>query len=93
MSVSRYKDEVNQKVVKEIYSRSSPTGQCVIEIHKKSLQLGVLVGGGAEGMVIACWDWAYGMCQKKAYISKTTEPNSKNEYVLESAWTGASTWR
>ena len=45
----------------------------------------VVEGGGAEGVVIACWDLAYGMCQKKAYISKTTEPNLKNEYVLESA--------
>ena len=34
-----------------------------------------------------------GMRPKKAYISKTTEPNLKNEYVLESASTGASTWR
>ena len=46
MSVSRYKDEVNQKVVIVIYSRSSLTGQCIIEIHKKSLQLG---GGGRDG--------------------------------------------
>ena len=45
----------------------------------------MVVEGGTEGVVIACWDLAYGMCQKKAYISKTTEPNLKNEYVLESA--------
>ena len=43
MSVSRYKDEVNQKVVKVIYSRSSLTGQCIIEIHKKKFATG---GGG-----------------------------------------------
>ena len=30
-----------------------------------------------------------GLRPKKAYISKTTEPNLKIEYVLESAWTGA----
>ena len=86
MSVSRYKDEVNQKVVKVIYSRSSLTGQCIIEIYKKSLQLrgvGGGGGGGGEVVVIACCDWAYGMSQKKAYISKTTKPNLKNEYVLE----------
>ena len=29
--------------------------------------------------------WGAGMRPKKAYISKTTEPNLKNEYVLESA--------
>ena len=34
------------------------------------------VGGGG---------WGAGMRPKKAYISKTTEPNLKNEYVLESA--------
>ena len=87
MSVSRYKDEVNQKVVKVIYSRSSLTGQCIIEIHKKSLQLGgggVGWGGGGDGDRLL--DWAC-MCQKKAYISKTKfkKPNLKNEYVLESA--------
>ena len=31
------------------------------------------------------WGWGAGMRPKKAYISKTTEPNLKNEYVLESA--------
>ena len=31
-----------------------------------------------------------GMRPKKAYISKTTEQNLKNEYVLKSTWTGAS---
>ena len=51
---------------------------------KKSLQLGGRWwGGGGDGDRLL--DWAYGMCQKKAYISKTTEPNLKNEYVLESA--------
>ena len=38
---------------------------------------GVLgLGGGVGGA---------GMRPKKAYISKTTEPNLKSEYVLESA--------
>ena len=55
---------------------------------KKFASEGVLGGGGGgwgEGLAGAGWDWAYGMYQKKAYISKTTEPNLKNEYVLESA--------
>ena len=29
--------------------------------------------------------WGSGMRPKKAYMSETTEPNLKNEYVLESA--------
>ena len=29
--------------------------------------------------------WDRGMRLKKAYISKTSEPNLKNEYVLKSA--------
>ena len=44
-------------------------------------------GGRGEGG----WGGGAGMRPKKAYISKTTEPNLKNEYVLKSAWTGAST--
>ena len=71
MSVSRYKDEVNQKVVKVIYSRSFLTGQCIIEIHKKSLQRGgggVGGGGGGEGMVIACWTGQ--VCVRKRLISR-----------------------
>ena len=50
-------------------------------------------GGGGGGGWWSLVDWAYGVCQKKAYISKSTEPNLKNEYVLESAWTGATYWR
>ena len=38
-------------------------------------------GWGREGVVGAGWDWAYGMGPKKAYVSKTTEPNLKNEYA------------
>ena len=55
------------------------------ECKKKDLK-GEGGGGGMVGL-------GAGMRPKKAYISKTTEPNLKNEYVLESAWTGASNWR
>ena len=37
--------------------------------------------GGGVGWV--GWGWGAGMRPKKAYISKTTEPNLKNENVLE----------
>ena len=47
---------------------------------------------GKEGLEIERAPGA-GMRPKKAYISKTTEPNLKKEYVLESTWTGASNWR
>ena len=41
------------------------------------------LGGGGVGL--GGWGWGAGMRPKKACISKTTEPNLKNEYVLESA--------
>ena len=37
------------------------------------------------GVGLVGWGWGTGMRPKKAYISKTTEPILKNEYVLESA--------
>ena len=50
------------------------------ECKKKDLpfERGKVGVGGMVGL-------GAGMRPKKAYISKTTEPNLKNEYVLESA--------
>ena len=44
-----------------------------------------LKGWGGWGWGGVGWCWGAGMRPKKAYISKTTEPNLKNEDVLESA--------
>ena len=50
---------------------------------KKRFAVGKGEGGGVGGR--GWLRWVAGMRPKKAYISKTTEPNLKNEYVLESA--------
>ena len=59
-------------------------------MKKKDLHLQQRGDGKEDGGGVG---WGAGMRPKKAYISKTNEPNLKNENVLESAWTGASTWR
>ena len=57
--------------------------------NDKSLKKNCRLGGGGVGGYLR--DHGPGICQKKAYISKATKPILKNEFVLESARTGAST--
>ena len=81
MSVSRYKDEVNQKVVKVIYSRSSLTGQCIIEIHKKVCNWG---GGG-------CW-WGGGGWDGDRLLGLGLWYVSEKGLYLENYWTKFKKW-
>ena len=72
---------LNNEIVKVTYSRSSIDGGdhygSSIRIKKRKL-----IGGGMEVELGGSARWDRGMRLKKAYISKTTQPNLKNEYVL-----------
>ena len=56
----------------------------IMNIKKKRLTEGRRRRGGGGGYASRP-SMRPGMRPKKPYISKTTEPNLKNEYVLESA--------
>ena len=72
--VWRWRKQRNSESIFEKLSRWRRSLWILNSIKKRELIGGGGGGGGAR--------WDRGMRPKKAYISKTTEPNLKNEYVL-----------
>ena len=88
--VSRYKDEVKlwngkSNIFEKLSSRGIQSNYDIRNVETRTT-----FEKGLNFQLVGAGPWP-GICQKKAYISKTIEPNLKNDYVLESAWTGAST--